>query len=460
MSTLRAKLKTSVCALMLSTILSVPVFAESLNDALQWAYKNNPDILAARAEVKSAVENIEISKAAKRPTLSLSSNYGVSNSDIGNSDSYDAFSASLTAQLLVYDGGQTDMAIEATKAAVRSAQANLTAFEQKQLLATVQAYLNVLRDQELLNMQEGNVALLAKQVSSSNAAFDAGAMTLVDVSATKASFASAEAQRALAIANLEASRQNYKALTGHDAGALQAVGVPTIPSNESAVKEKALKFSPTIAAAVENERQALYNLRRAERAQMPTVSMSASATHTDPLSEIDASQSGSVGVNLAMPITTGGRNAALERQAKAGLEKASQDVNSARASVAQTAAIAWANYVNAGASVEANQSIVSAQNLANEGAAVEFELGASTIIDKLEAEQELLSAQANSTSASYSKILSAYNVLAAMGMLNLENLGLAPRKAQAAAPTAVVQEVPKTKLEKAVEQVTDRWSKP
>lgn len=439
-------------------MVSFSASGESLNQSLLWAYESNPEIKSARAGVRSTFEQIELAKSGLRPKYNLSGSYGATNTGLSSIDLSQSLSASFSASLLLWDGGQTDAAIESAKASVRAAEHNLSSFEQKILLQVVSAYLNILRDQKILKLQVSNVALLNKQVQSATVAFEEGAASLAEISAQKAAAASALAKEALAVANLETSKQAYKALTGHDAGTLEDVGTPRLPANGEAAKEQALKGHPTLMAALELERQAMFNLRQSQREYSPSVSLTGGLTATDALEGDGVSTSANVGITANMPLSTGGKTPALERQAQAILEKTAQENNAAKLEVAQSVLTAWANYVSAQATVGANNSVVAARRVANESSAIEFELGASTIIDKLKSDQDLLDSNVSLTTSKYNQVLSAFNVLGAMGKLDPENLGIGNNFD--AVPAAAVVAVPVTEAQQSVDKILDRWVRP
>ncbi len=452
------KIKSGVFALMMSTMSVGALNAESLNDALRWAYENNTDINATRASLRSTLELIEIAKSAKRPQIDFQAVYNAVNYEnlLGDRETTDSLSADLTATLLLWDGGQTALAVDSAGAQVRAAQAQLAATEQQILLATVQAYLSVLEKQQNVALQKNNAEVLNKQVQTSNIAFDEGAATLAEVSAAKATAATAIAQIALAEAELISAQQDYKSLTGRAPGNLSEVNAPKIPVSASAVEAEAIRNAPSLLAAVEAERAAMYDFRRAQRNSSATVTAYGIVSHEDSLDGSDPSDSVNVGLQLDIPINTGGENPALERQARAVLEQRAQQTNAARLDAATQAQIAFSQYQNAVSTSSAYTQVVKAQSVANEGAAIEFELGASTILDKLDAEQNLLSARSNLLTAKFNQIVAAYNVLAAMGKMKISNVATGVKVIDPIAVEKIVEPVLSENAQ-AVERLQDRW---
>ncbi len=464
---IKSKLIPSLMAVLMIGASPYVLLAETINDAMRWAYQDNPDLNAARAGVRVALENANIANAAGRPQVSVNMNYaqtgaeGAAGSPTGYASGWrvnDSLSATLSMSLLLYDGGKTALAVDSALAATRATNLRLMANEQQILLATVQAYLNVLRDRELVGSANNNIRALSTSVDSARVAYDAGAATITELSQTEAALAQSRAGLAGAQANLKASEAQYKALTGRMPGKLQSVGkLPAYPSSLDAAIAMGDRQSPLIQASIETERAAQYDLRRAEKARMPQVNLSASATRTNPLDGSAYTDSNQIGLGVNVPLYQGGSEDALVRQAQSSLEARAQETISQRALVQQNVANAWAQLQNAQSAVQANQQVVEAQSLADQGAAVEYDFGAITVVDRLETEQNLINARTSLLTAQYQRQFAVYQLLAAMGVLTVEgmNLGIAPiDPLKASTPSA-----PKSERAKSVEQISDRWKR-
>ncbi len=439
--------------------------AENLSQALRWAYDFNPQLAAQRASVKQSVENIELAKSGKRPSVSF-------NSSLSHSNATDSFNpitsqtsdnvsntltASLVASLLIYDGGRSNYAIEAAKSAVQAAEYDLLTLEQQVFLQTINAYIDVLAAQEALTLQNGFLTLSQNQRTSAQISFDEGALSQIDLSTAQAQVASADAQVAFAQANLDSAKENFRALTGRLPGSLTPLSAPRIPNSEQAAVELGLQNTPTLKAAIELERSAQFDLRRAQNARLPEITASASASASRDLDRNQNSQQGTVGLDLSLPIYQGGQISALQRQAEALLELRAANTTQARVSVEQNIRIAWANFVASQSAYKANTEAVSAQERANEASRIEFELGGSSLIDRLSIEQDYLAARNSAATARFNVLRAQYNILALMGQI--QSSRQEPQLNTSYESIIVESEVPPSEEAQAVENIKDRWSR-
>jgi outer membrane protein len=136
------------------------------------------------------------------------------------------------------------------------------------------------------------------------------------------------------------------------------------------------------------------------------------------------SNSASIGLNLTIPIYSGGRDSAIVRQSKESLGQARIEVDVTRDQVRQAIAAAWTQYVAARESVDANRQLVSAAQLALNGVIEERNVGQRTTLDVLNAQADVISAQINLASIERDLVAASYAILSAMGRLTVRNLGL------------------------------------
>lgn len=411
--------------------------AITLQEALVQAYQNNPSILSQRAVLRSQDENVAQTRAAGRGTLSLSTRLsnGVDNLN-QQSDHTDSFRTSLDASLLLYDGGRTKDAIAAAENTIFSAQANLRTAEQDLLLSTATAYVDVRRDQQFLALGYNNVNLIDQQVKATQDRFDVGAVTRTDVALANARLAAARTSLAANSGALALSNEIFKAIVGAEPTNLQAPPpLPAMPSSLAEAESIAIREHPAIIATRYAERAAEFDLARARAARRPTVQLGGSVGYnhsrtatTDFFgsSFIDEREStdASVALTGSLPIYQGGALSSGMRAATQILESRKATTQGTIWGVRQATAIAWANIRVARASITAATLEIEANQIAYDGMQQEMSLGARTTLDLLDAEQELLSAKSNLTSARRDEYVAGFNLLSAMGLLTVENLNL------------------------------------
>jgi outer membrane protein len=153
----------------LALVLMVPAMgakAESLLSAFKYAYLNNPNIMSALLTVKAAAEDVALRKSAKRPSLSASAEASAS---FGLADGFGQTSESLSVGLSyrqnLFDSYRTASAVEVARSVVEVQIYALRNAEQNVLLSVANAYVSVVRDTQLVQLRQENVAFFEAQVS-------------------------------------------------------------------------------------------------------------------------------------------------------------------------------------------------------------------------------------------------------------------------------------------------------
>ncbi len=401
----------------------VPVAAETLTDALIHAYRNSPSLEQQRLLLQIEDDDVAIALAALRPTVSFQTEIsGTLTEDTVGTDAVttDA-SLRLILDYTLLDGGQRRLRFGAAKEAVLAARWNLIEFEQTVLLDAVNAYL-VLREAVLIvDVRESNVRLLEQQLRAAQDRFDVGEVTRTDVAIADSRLAAARSSLAQARGQVDIQRQVYRLAIGKlPSGTLAAPPpAPELPPSLDRAQALALQVHPLILAGQHNVTSLTLLADAAEADRLPTVSVQGRAIRSKPdVSTVVGAITGDV------PIYTGGRLSALNRQAILNAQ-------AARAALQQTARVitedvgrAWANLEIARAQIVANREGVRAAQLAFEGFREEALLGARTTLDVLDAEQELLDARTAVLTAETDALQAVYAVLASVGLLTTEHLGL------------------------------------
>jgi len=401
--------------------------ATSLQDALRAAYQNNPTLESTRATLRAQDESVAQAGAGLRPSLALSGSgsrtYSISTP---GADPVDSFRASLNSQLTLYDGGRTKNAVAAAENSVYATRANLQTAEQGVLLQAVIAYLDVRRDQRLLALANSNIHLIEQQVQATKDRFAAGAVTRTEVALAEAQLAAAKTSLAAKSGAYALSKEVYRAVIGVAPVNLQAPpALPKIPSSVAAAESIAVREHPSLKAAQFNEKAAEFDLERARGARRLNLSLSGSVDYSNGSSPFTSeSTSATIALAGSMPIYQGGAISSAMRSASEILVSRSAKTNDVMRSVRQSTASAWANIRVARASITAASLQIEASQIAFDGIQEEQRLGARTTLDVLDAEQNLLNAKSSLANAQRDKYVAVYNLLTAMGVLNVDTLAL------------------------------------
>ncbi len=401
--------------------------AESLSDALVSAYRSSGLLEQQRALLRAKDEDLAVAVAATRPALSyaLSQKWSNTITSAGTSTSSASTSATLSASMTLYDFGRTALSVDLANENVLMARDALVGAEQNVLLRAVQAFLNVRSAHETALLQANNVRLLTQELRAARDRFDVGEITQTDVSLAEAALAAAKSAEAAARGQLMIAREEYLAAVGHYPNGLQVPPRTPVTANSlSAAKAVARGHHPDILSAQRAVTVADLATEISRRSMLPTASASASLTGTiNSGTSVDTSTT-AVGVTISGPIYMGGKLSALYRKAKAQAQASRAGLNLSVMGVEQSVANAWAQLAVAQASLQASDQQIRARRVALRGAKEEASLGARTTLDVLNFEQDLLNAETSRISAQSNEYLAVYSLLAAMGLLTADHLGL------------------------------------
>ena len=439
----RTRAIVSAAALALGAgLFAAPSSAESLRDAIALAYRTNPTIQAQRALQRSLDETVVQARAELRPELNVSATASYSRSDVagtgldldgdgvtdittGGVTETDSGAVSIGLRQTLYSGGRVARNISAAEAGVLEGRETLRDAEQRLVVTVVQAYVDVLRDLEILRVRQENLQVLRRQLEESNARFEVGEITRTDVAQSEARLAQSESDLASAQAQLSTSRAAYAAVVGQTPSELRApTPLAGLPADFDSALDVALQRNPSFLAAVYNQRQAEAGVAVARAAYGPTASLTASYGGSDQLEGFDPSRSTrfSAGASISVPLFTGGLNRSRVAQALEQATAAQAQVAAERRSVLQSVSAAFANLVSSRAGVTANEEAVRAARVAAEGVRQEQQVGLRTTLDVLNAELELRAAEISLAVARRNDFVAQAQLLAAMGVLDAASL--------------------------------------
>ena len=423
-----------VAALILSG-LSVPAPADTLRDALSQAYASNPTLTGARAGLRATDEDVAIARAQGLPDVSAVANYNefVKRSANSFTSPKKSIGGSATVTVPLYEGGFVRNSVRAAKARVEQGRASLQATEGDVFTAAVAAYMDVIRDTAIVDLNTGNVRVLETDLQASRDRFQVGDLTRTDVAQSQARLAGARASLQSAQAQLDASRQTYLEVIGKFPDDLTPPPpLPGLPALSDDAVEIAVTNNPDLAAARQAARAADYDIGVAAAMRMPRLSAFGTGDYTDyrgtlgggvaGLKQVD--KTATLGVQAQIPIFQGGEPGARVRQAQARKSQALEAQTAAERAVIAAARTAFSRYQAALGVIDSSQAAVSANELALEGVRAEQSVGTRNVLDVLNAEQELLNSRSTLVSAKRDAYVAGFALLAAMGRAQAADLGL------------------------------------
>ncbi|WGF90766.1 TolC family outer membrane protein [Marinivivus vitaminiproducens] len=418
-------------------LVSGPAWSQSLQDALVQSYLTNPQLDAARAELRAVDELAPQALSGWRPSASANAGFERSELDAESANasssggrfqngSVNTRSYSLDLEQPLYQGGRTVANTRRAEALIRSQRANLRLTEQDVLLDAVTAYADVLADRATVELAENNRERLDRQLQATRDRFQVGEVTRTDVSQAEAALSNAVAEVVNAQGLTQTSEATYLQVIGRPAGSLANPGpLRSLPATEDEAQAMAEGFNPSIIAAEYALEASNYDVDVALAALKPTLSLSGQLAYSDePSLTIDRQRSASVGVNLTVPLYQGGAEYSEVREAKQTVGQRQNDLDDAiRASRGEVTS-AWEAVQTATALIQSRREAVRANEVALEGVRQEALVGARTVLDVLDAEQELFSSQVDLVDATRDQVIATYRLKAAIGQLNVTDLAL------------------------------------
>lgn len=415
---------------------ATPALADDLREALVMAYNTNPTLQAARAQQRAVDAGVPIARSAALPSLSGTATYVefVKQSQSSFTAPERALQTQANFGVPVYSGGAIKNSIRAAKTRVEAGQEDLRAAESGVFSQVVSTYMDVILNEAVVGLNRQNVQRLEVNLQATRDRFEIGDLTRTDVAQSESRLAVARGQTRAAEANLLAARERYIQIVGQAPGKLETPPpLAGLPGDPDAAVDFALDNNPDLKAARERARAAGFDTKAAGSSRLPSVSLFANGNYTNyygtlggPISATlpQTDTTAQMGVRATLPLFQGGLPAAQKRQAQARegalLE---QEIAVERAVVANVRA-AYAQFQAANEIIAANRAAVSAAELGLEGVRAENTVGNRTILDILNAEQELLSAQVQLATAERNGYVAGFNLLAAMGRAEARDLGL------------------------------------
>jgi outer membrane protein len=415
-----------------AVLIAVPTTsAETLNEALASAYSGNPTLRAQRANQRSTDELVPQALSGWRPTVTAQAFSGVER--VNNNGVQGLFfnktlvpgQLEITLSQPVFSGFGPHYSLKSGEANVEAGRQNLLAVEQDILFQATQAFMNVIRDRQILTLRQRNVVVLQEQLKAAQERFNVGEVTRTDVAQAQARLALSHSQVAAAQATLAASVASFVEIVGHSPGSLKYPKLAKLPPNLDGAVATAERINPQVLAAAFVAEAAQNDVGVARAGLLPSVSLQASALAQSPDLQHSANEETYtiLGV-VTVPLYEAGRVYSAVRQAKQIASQRRIEIIEVQRAVRDTVVTAWNALDSARQVIVAAKSQVSADELALEGVKQEYLVGSRTTLDVLDAEAELLLARETLVVAERDQVVAAYQLIASTGRLTADDLGL------------------------------------
>lgn len=404
--------------------ISGPVFAETLNNALITTYIKNPTLNAQRAQQRAVDEGVSIARSGFRPVVTASGDATYEKDNDGESKPY-GYSVTLTQP--VFKGFRTINSVRKAEADVLAGREDLRGVEQTIFLQTVTAYVDVVRDQAIVRLRQNNVKVLTKQLRATQDRKDVGEVTITDVAQARARKSGAVSQLSLAKANLASSAAVYQRLVGRTPVSLKHPNymIRYVPKSLKTALQIGDAENPSVLGAVYREQSAKHSINVVRGELLPEVNLDASYSRRyNSVSDGDETETSSVTGRVSVPIYQAGNVSARIRQAKQTNIQRLQQIEEARIKTKADIIAAWGRWEAAKAQLTSDRAQVKANRTALNGVRAQEKEGERTVLDVLDAEQELLDSQVALTTTKRDLVVAGYSVLSAIGRLSASDLGL------------------------------------
>jgi outer membrane protein len=430
----------SLGALVLGAVLccgfaAVDARAETVLEALTKAYQSNPQLNAERARQRATDENVPQALAGYRPQVVANLGVGLQAvKDLLPDNTIQGatlkpWTIGVTVTQTLFNGNKTANSVRVAEFQVQSGREALRNVGQGVLLDAVTAYTNVLANQSLVEAQRANVASLRETLGIAQKRLSAGDVTPTDTSQAEARLARGQSDLNAAEVSLAISQATYAQIIGAPPSRLS----PAEPvdrllprSREDAIAQ-ATKGHPAVLAAGFDVDVATTTISVAESSLLPTITLQGSASRAvdsdSTLGTFRTDQASIIG-QMSAPIYDGGLAASQTRQAKEMSTQSRQVLEMVRNQARAAAIGAWVSNEGAKAAVIAAEAEVRAAGVALQGVLRETQGGQRTTVDSLNSQQELVSAKARLIGAQRDRVIASYQLLSAIGRLDVKTLGL------------------------------------
>ncbi|MEZ8043014.1 outer membrane channel protein TolC [Vibrio sp. 10N.237.312.C02] len=420
--------------------LSSSAFADTLAEVYDQAKQNDPQLLRSAAKRDAAFEAVTSSRSSLLPQINLNANYDINRGERDNDSSGTSnidnnqwgVGVGFTQELYKRSSWIT---LDTAEKKARQADSSYAAEQQALILRVATAYFEVLRAQDSLEFVRAEKAAVARQLEQTKQRFEVGLSAITDVHDAQAQYDGVLADEVLAENTLINNYEGLREITGQEHSNLNILDTDRFSaskSSESAVAlvEQAQEKNLKLLASRIDQDIAKDDITLASSGHLPSLTLDGSYafagqtnTATTATGNGDYDQDNlNVGLNLKVPLYTGGSTTSLTKQAEYNYVAASEDLEATYRSVVKDVR-AFNNNISAsiGALRAYEQSVVSAQS-ALEATEAGFDVGTRTIVDVLDSTRRLYDANKNLSDARYNYILSVLQLRQAVGTLSEQDI--------------------------------------
>lgn len=412
---------------------------QSLQQALSTTYQTNPTLMARRAELRGLDNAVAVERAAGNPQISAASTF---NQEVHTTRLLGSRGRNLRSNVdfskILFAGGRIRNATRSAQARVMAGRADLRATEGNILTEAVAAYADVLRDREIRDLNESQVRILLANLESTRDRFRVRDLTLTDVAQSETRLEVAQSNLVTAEGRLQASEENFERIVGARAGKLEPLPpLPPLPLSSELAAESAMANNASIAAFAARARAADYDVAVSRASRLPTLSVVSTVDNVNALGTADKTAGVApgtlpnsetnilAGFTVRIPLYQGGAAGARIRQNEEIRSQFIEEAIAVERLVLADTRSSFSIWRSATSAILYNEQAVVSSEKALESVKFEQTVGARSILDVLNAEQEFLNSKIALTSARRDAYVAAFELLNSMGASEAADLNFA-----------------------------------
>lgn len=411
-------------------LMAASAHAGTFEDVLSATYTNNPAIKAERQKLQATDESLSQATSGFRPSITGNYDRGRQRTSFGSAGfTYgDSENGQVRFNQPLFRGGGTLASLNAARQQVKAGQYTLESVQQRVLLQAITSYLDVVQGSAILQLAKDNLALHVKQVESAQARFKVGEVTRTDVAQSQSRQLDAQSQVSNAEGQLLNAISAFERVVGYrPEGTLGLPAkLPQLPASLSEALEMGRNANPQLLGAIHSAKSAKFAVGTSEASLLPTVSLVGELSRqqgagVQGLSRFDQD---ALTVQVAVPLYQSGAEWSRVREASAQARQRDQESMDTRLVIDQNITQSWNDLETAVALITTRDAQIRAAETALDGVTQEQQFGTRTVLDVLDAQQELFNARTNLVRAQRDRIVAAYNLAQTLGQLTPANLGL------------------------------------
>jgi adhesin transport system outer membrane protein len=419
-----------------ATLLSYqPAYSQTLSEVVDQTIKSNPDVLIDATHRLSLDHVVDQARGGYNPKIDLALGIGrewnENTSTRPGSDTFTRRESSLTLSQMLYDGYRVKSEVDRSQSRVESAAHRVASTSERIGLRAVEVYLEVLRRQELVALTQDNLAAHEKTLEQIKLRADSGVGRKADLEQAQARLALSQANLVAAQANLREAQIAFQRVAGSAPGELDKpddFSCELLPSKLDDAVSLAFANHPAIRSAIAEHEVQLALKQGAEANMRPRVDLEMGTGFNHNLDGVDYRNNEAYAMlRLRHNVYNGGSDKARIAETHYLSEEAKEVIQRTKRELEESTRLSWNALETAKDRLPKLKAHSEATEATRDAYAKQFNIGQRTLLDLLDAENELFTARTDYVNGQYQERFANYRLMADLGKL-LDTLGVEHRE--------------------------------